>query len=58
MDGSGQQRAHAEVAFHPSGGLVVEPVDPYGGPDQVGQHRQLDPGLTERRKHLLDVGDE
>ena len=26
--------------------------------DQVGQHRQLDAGLAERRQHLLDVAEE
>ena len=26
--------------------------------DQVGEHRQLDAGLAERRQHLLDVAEE
>ena len=30
----------------------------HGVGDEVGEHRQLDAGLAERRQHLLDVAEE
>jgi hypothetical protein len=53
----GQHRRHLLVALDPpdGGAVAALDVDPV---DQVGEHGQLDPGLTERRQHLLDVGEE
>ena len=58
--GLGQHPGHAQVALGPARHLAVAAFDAQraGAVEEVGQHRQLHPGLAEAGQHLLDVAEE
>jgi hypothetical protein len=53
-----QHLGHPQITLDRGNGLGRKPVDTDPRPKKVAEHGDLDSCFTERRQHLLDVGEE